>query len=326
MNAYQKIIDLHLNFAKDNPTQTLFWPSCSIHEANFSADQIHHALKYFLDSNPFFTDYQLVEKRCESPQAIHELGLQDWLEDDFDSYSESFRIVRVRFDSDAGFTAMVCFFPFSTMDGFTAFKFHQALANTILTGNDHFQTRDAVRGIDLDVESLPRVSAAKFSADAQQGCGRPRYSFQKHDSLNNKRLHGLIFDDGAKDRAKSIAQLKNLAYDKKMTCGNYLLYARVPVEEYDLEDINDRLRSSFDEQRVKLANCTDSAGLRDMYLGIRDGLFGCYMINNYGDCSALAAPTLRDYRWAMPVQFNPLKSGVVLAISLAQQAQTLFIY
>jgi hypothetical protein len=30
--------------------------------------------------------------------------------------------------------------------------------------------------------------------------------------------------DGAKRRAKSIAQLKNLACDKKMTRGSYLLY------------------------------------------------------------------------------------------------------
>jgi len=161
----------------------------------------------------------------------------------------------VRFEAAPDQTGLVCCFPFSKNDGFTVFKFHQKLSQSIITGVDHFQNRRMTEELQLHLGALPQIPVPSFSAVQLQACGRPSYSQGCYKSMSTKKMTELAFSKVNRAQARSMANVKNAVYDKAITFGNFLHYMIIPLEKADPQRLHEQFREDHGLYRAALERC-----------------------------------------------------------------------
>lgn len=229
----------------------------------------------------------------------------------------------VRFDEAPTRTAFICFAPVSKIDGFTMFKFHQRLSQTITSGEDRFQNAAMARELRLNPGVFPTLPEPTFSAEAREACGRASYSYERFEGMTSRGAAQLALSKAETASARSLVTVRNTAYASGITFGNFLVYVPIPREQVDPSRLHEQFREHGQLQVDLLDRCEKPEDFEQLLGKLLEGMSGGYAINNYGSCAAISAETLLDYKWAMPSMLNPVKSGVTLLIGLAGRSQAI---
>jgi hypothetical protein len=305
------------------PNQTSFFPSYSLHDRAFAANEVDRALELYLRDNPMYSAYTLKEQRIASPEMVTCDMLWDMSDEHFEDFRGNFMVNVVHFDEAPTRTAFICFAPVSKIDGFTMFKFHQRLSQTITSGKDQFQNAAMARELRLTPGVFPTIPAPTFSAEAREACGRASYTYEKFDGMTSQKAGQLALSKAATSGARSLVTVRNAAYASGITFGNFLVYVPIPLERVDPPRLHEQFREDGQLQVDLLNRCEKPEDFEQLLGKVLGEMSGGYAINNYGSCVKISAETLLDYKWAMPSMLNPVKSGVTLLIGLAGRSQAI---
>lgn len=306
------------------PNQTAFYPSYSLHDRVFTLGEVDRALELYLRDNPMFSAYALREQRIASPERVTCDLLWDMCDENFEAFRGGFMINLLRFDEAPARSAFVCLAPVSKIDGFTMFKLHQRLSETITTGEDRFQNAAMARELGLTPGVFPELPEPTFSAEARDACGRATYTYETfEDKMTSRRAGQLALAKAETTGARSLVTVRNAAYASGITFGNFLVYVPIPRGEVDPARLHEQFREHGQHQVDLLERCEKPEDFEQLLGKLLGEMSGGYAINNYGSCAGISARTLLDYKWAMPSMLNPVKSGVTLLIGLAGRSQAI---
>lgn len=309
------------------PNQTNFFASYSKYKQRFSFDDIDRALSQYVAHNPLFPSYTLREHRVERPESVTFDFLQDLVETNFDGYASGFKVVHINFDNDPHSSAFACAFPFSKMDGFTCFKFHQKLVRSVTSRRDCFEVKSVLERLGLDFSDFPAAPPFAFSREAQAACKRPRFSDERMRPMKVLPITERAFSTMGSDYTKKVFGIKNSLPTEPVTLGNYLLYAGTPFQsKLDPAWWRSQLGAQYAENMREAETCgaTHEDRTRLTVEVINRTCAHGFVLNNYGDVRSIAAETMVDYRWLLPVMFYPVIVGGTLTLTHHHGSQLTF--
>ena len=323
LTIHDKTMLLNAGLGFGAPNQTSFFPSYSLHDRAFALGEVDRALRLYLRDNPMFSAFALKEQRMASPEEVTCDLLWDMSDEHFEEFRASFMVNVVHFDEAPTRTAFICFAPVSRIDGFTMFKLHQRLSQTITSGEDRFQNAAMARELGLNPGAFPALPVPTFSAEARQSCGRASYTYEEFEGMTSRGAARLALSKAETSSARSLVTVRNTAYASGITFGNFLVYVPIPREQVDPPRLHEQFREHGQLQVDLLDRCEKPEDFGELLGKVLGEMSGGYAINNYGACAAISAQTLLDYKWAMPSMLNPVKSGVTLLIGLSGRSQAI---
>lgn len=319
LSAPSQSVNAHSLLGAFVPNQTSWFPSFSTHAARLPKEEVERALDFFLKGNPLFSAYTLVERRVASPAAVTYDWLYDELENGFDGFASNFKVAVVTFDSNSDQTGIFVAVPFCRIDGLTAYKFHEALVETITTKADCFRNAAAVDRLRIDCSGFLNVPPS-FSQEAKTQMVRPFFSRTDPGPLRPNQLEQIASDQSSKLGARGVGMLVNLAYREKITFGNHLVYPIVPADNLAGGKLKSELLAARERCIDALVACASPEDFQN-YIGTTLAAVGnTFIINNYGDWRELGSRSMLDYKWSFPTGLAANFAGALLAITIGRTA------
>jgi hypothetical protein len=174
LSMIDKMIRLNLMTFPRPLNVAQFYPALSTYsvEQPFSLDDFRDAADFFLDENPLFPKFHLIERQFESPEEFPVSSFQGIVLDEYPNYYDGFLLMSVTYKSDPNVQGIFTAFPMSMQDGYRCFLFHQALMSTMKAGKDQFRIAEAIADLQLQTADLDQyLPARKPFVDADHALG-----------------------------------------------------------------------------------------------------------------------------------------------------------
>jgi hypothetical protein len=319
LSMIDKMIRLNLMTFPRPLNVAQFYPALSTYsvEQPFSLDDFRDAADFFLDENPLFPKFHLIERQFESPEEFPVSSFQGIVLDEYPNYYDGFLLMSVTYKSDPNVQGIFTAFPMSMQDGYRCFLFHQALMSTMKAGKDQFRIAEAIADLQLQTADLDQyLPARKPFVDENEAVRTMPWELREtvEPALKIGSYLDTVKAEFLKRSSENLLVMKNASYASSLPFGNHLMFLFVPREVVarssggEIRDYYKVLAAEAEKTVAQLETPEDFARAGG---GVLPGIathprrFG---VNNYGDVSrhdgsdfSSASGTLVKYQWHMPL-------------------------
>jgi len=319
LSMVDKMIRLNLMTFPRPLNVTQFYPAISTYsvEQPFSLDDFRDAASHFVDGNPLFPKFHLIERQFESPEEFPIADFQGVVLDEYTNYFDGFLLMSVTYKSDPNIQGIFTAFPMSMQDGFRCFRFHQALMATMKAGKDQFRLAEAIAEIQLQTDDLDQyLPVRKPTVDENEAVRMMPWELRE--SVEPSRKLGpyldMVKEEFLKRGSENLLVMKNASYAAGLPIGNHLVFLFVPREVVarstggQIRDYYKDLATEMEKTVAQLETVEDftkAGGAVLPGIASHPRRFG---VNNYGDVSRYdgtdfnpASGSLLKYQWHMPL-------------------------